>query len=305
MSLEVKILGSNAAAPAHHRHQSSQVVRVQNQTFLVDCGESTQIQAKKYGVRINKINHIMISHLHGDHYYGLMGLLSTMHLYGRASALQLYGPVGLAEIVTLQLRYSETALSFDVDFHEIAPGASEVIYENQYLTVQAIPLNHRIPCSGFLFQEKPKRRRINKAALQEEIPPVHINTLKDGHDILDEAGNVRYANHLYTLPPRPSYSYAYCSDTKYDEALLSYISGMDLLYHEATFTREFAERAHATYHSTAEEAALMAKKAGVRRLILGHFSNRYKDLTPILLEARSVFGPSALAIEGESFVIDY
>lgn len=305
MSLEVKILGSNAAAPAHHRHQSSQVVRVQNQTFLVDCGESTQIQAKKYGIRINKINHILISHLHGDHYYGLMGLLSTMHLYGRESSLQLYGPVGLAEIITLQLRYSETALSFDLNFHELTPGQSEVIFDSTYLTVRTFPLNHRIPCSGFLFQEKPKRRRINKAALQEEIPPVNINALKDGKDVMDEDGNIRYRNALYTLPPRPSYSYAYCSDTKYDESILEYISGINMLYHEATFTKEFEDRAHDTYHSTAEEAALMAKKAGVSKLILGHFSNRYKDLSPILLEAKAVFEQSFLAVEGESFIIDH
>jgi ribonuclease Z len=297
LSLEVKILGSNAAAPAHHRHQSSQVVRVQNQTFLVDCGEATQIQAKKYGVRINKINHILISHLHGDHYYGLMGLLSTMHLYGRESAVQLYGPPGLAEIITLQLRYSETAFKFDLDFHEI-------IFENLYLTVRTFPLNHRIPCSGFVFQEKPKRRRINKEALQEEIPPVHINALKNGEDVLDDEGKVRYSSKLYTLPPRASYSYAYCSDTKYDESILEYISGINLLYHEATFTKEFEERARDTFHSTAEEAARMAKKAGVDKLILGHFSNRYKDLTPILMEAKMVFRESALAIEGETFIID-
>ena len=246
----------------------------------------------------------MISHLHGDHYYGLMGLLSTMHLYGRASAVQLYGPPGLSEIITLQLRYSETSLNFDLDFHEITPGTSEVIFENHYLTVRTIPLNHRIPCSGFIFQEKPKRRRINKAALQEEIPPVHINALKDGNDVLDEEGNIRYSSALYTLPPRPSYSYAYCSDTKYDESILDYIRDVNLLYHESTFTKEFEERAHDTFHSTAEEAARMAKKAGVGKLILGHFSNRYKDLKPILMEAKMVFRESELAIEGQSFIID-
>lgn len=304
MSLEVKILGSNAAAPAHHRNQSAQVVRVQNQTFLVDCGEGTQIQAKKYGIRINKVNHILISHLHGDHYYGLMGLLSTMHLYGRETGLQLYGPPGLSEIITLQLRYSETALSFDLDFHEITPGTSEVIFENLYLTVRTFPLNHRISCSGFLFQEKPKRRRINKAAMQEEIPPVHINALKDGKDVLDDEGNIRYSNDLYTLPPRRSYSYAYCSDTKYDESILEYITGINLLYHESTFTKEFEDRARDTFHSTAEQAAQMARKARVDKLILGHFSNRYKDLTPILMEAKLIFEQSALAIEGESFILD-
>ncbi|MEQ9296914.1 MAG: ribonuclease Z [Cyclobacteriaceae bacterium] len=304
MSLEVKILGSNAAAPAHHRNQSAQVVRVQNQTFLVDCGEGTQIQAKKYGIRINKINHILISHLHGDHYYGLMGLLSTMHLYGRETGLRLYGPPGLSEIITLQLRYSETALSFDLDFHEITPGTSEVIFENLYLTVRTFPLNHRISCSGFVFQEKPKRRRINKAAMEEEIPPVHINALKDGKDVLDDEGHIRYSNELYTLPPRRSYSYAYCSDTKYDESILEYITGINLLYHESTFTKEFEDRARDTFHSTAEQAAQMAHKAGVDKLILGHFSNRYKDLTPILMEAKLVFEQSALAIEGESFILD-
>ncbi|MEM8895447.1 MAG: ribonuclease Z [Bacteroidota bacterium] len=304
MSLEVKILGSNAAAPAHHRNQSSQIVRVQNQTFLVDCGESTQIQAKKYGVRISKINHVLISHLHGDHYYGLMGLLSTMHLYGREAKLDIYGPPGLAEIISLQFKYSETALNFDVDFHELTPGTSEVIFENLYLTVRTFPLKHRIPCSAFVFQEKPKRRRINKSVLKEEIPPVYINTLKDGKDVLDDDGNVRYRNDLYTLPPQPSYSYAYCSDTIYDESVAQEVKGVNMLYHESTFTKEFADRAHATFHSTAEEAALIAKKAEVGRLLLGHFSNRYKDLSPILEEAKSVFSNSSLAIEGESFIVD-
>jgi len=304
LSLEVKILGSNAAAPAHHRNQSSQIVRVQNQTFLVDCGESTQIQAKKFGIRIGKINHIMISHLHGDHYYGLMGLLSTMHLYGRETRLAIYGPPGLSEIISLQLRYSETSLNFDIDFHELTPGGSDVIFENPHLTVSTFPLNHRIPCSAFLFQEKPKRRRINKNVLKEEIPPVHINALKDGKDVLDEEGNVRYSNEIYTLPPRPSFSYAYCSDTKYDESIAEQIKGIDMLYHESTFTKEFVDRAHATFHSTAEEAAIIAKKAGVGKLLLGHFSNRYKDLSPLLAEAKSVFKNSALAIEGETFIVD-
>ena len=305
MSLEVKILGSNAAAPAHNRNQSAQIVRMNNLTFLVDCGESAQIQMKRYGVKINKITHVFISHLHGDHYYGLMGLLSTMHLYGRKKKLYLYGPPGLLEIISLQLRYSETSLLFDIVFHEWTPETSEILYEDNFMTVSTIPLDHRVPCSGFLFREKPKRRRLNKAAIELNLPPVHIHTLKDGNDVLDEHGKVKLENAKFTLPPRPSFSYAYCSDTRYNENLLHYITGIDLLYHEATFTEEFRDRAQETYHTTALGAATMAEKAKVGQLIIGHFSNRYRILDELLVEAKQKFERTSLAIEGETFIIDY
>jgi ribonuclease Z len=304
LSIEIKILGANAAAPAHHRNQTSQIVKINSQVMMVDCGESTQIQMKRFGERMSQLSQIFISHLHGDHYYGLMGLLSTMHLYGRKVPIHIYGPKGLLEIITLQQYYAGNNLNFEIEFHEWKEGVSEVLFENDHFTVTGLPLDHRIPCMGFLFQEKPKKHRINKAALKNQIPPNHINTLKNGLDVLDNEGNVLYSKEEFTLPPRPSFSYAYCSDTKYKPDLIPTIAGVDLLYHEATFTEEYLDRAEATHHSTAKQAAMMAFDAKVGKLIIGHYSNRYKDLSPLLDEAKGVFDNVVLAIEGENHIVE-
>ncbi|MEQ9377623.1 MAG: ribonuclease Z [Imperialibacter sp.] len=301
MSFVLKILGSNSAAPAHNRNQTSQVLVVDDEHFLIDCGEATQLQLKKYKVKATKINHIFISHLHGDHYYGLIGLLSTMHLYGRKARLFLYGPPGLSEILSLQFKYSNTTLNFPIQFKEWMPGTSEVLLENQKIIVSSFPVNHRIACSGFLFREKPKNRRIEKSLLPPNVTPTLIIKLKNGEDLLDEKGNIKYKNSEVTLPPRPSYSYAYCADTKYDESLIQYIGGVDMLYHEGTFLEDMKERAELTFHSTAGQAATLALKAGVGKLILGHFSTRYKELNPLLEEALTVFKESYLGIEGTDF----
>ena len=257
----------------------------------------------RFRIRSQRINHIFISHLHGDHYLGLMGLLSTMHLQGREKALDLYGPKGLSEIITLQLKYSETVLNYEINFHPIQTDLHKVIHEDDYIKVWSIPLNHRIPCSGFMFEEKTKKRRINKDKLPEGFSVRNIVRLKHGEDIFDDEGALLYQNKDLTLPPKKSFKYAYCSDTKYDESIIPYIKNADLLYHESTFTEEHAERASNTYHSTAKEAASIAKKAEVGKLLLGHFSVRYKDLDPLLSEAKQVFENSALAIEGEEFVL--
>ncbi len=304
MSFEVHILGSNSAAPAHGRHHTSQFLRIQDQHFLVDCGEGTQMQMKKYGLRKNRLNHIFISHLHGDHYLGLMGLLSTMHLNGRKQDLFLYGPEGLAEIITMQLKYANTRLNYHIHFKELRNPQSELIMENDKLTVHTIPLQHRITCNGFLFREKPKPRKLIKEKLeQKNLSLQHINHLKKGKDIFDENGNILFRNIDFTLSPKKSRSYAYCSDTKYNEDLLPLISEVDLLYHEGTFLHEMLNRAEETFHTTVLQAATMAKKANVGQLIVGHFSNRYKELSPLLEEARSVFKHSELAEEGRQFEI--
>lgn len=269
--------------------------------YLIDCGEGTQLQIKNHRVKLTKINHIFISHLHGDHYYGLIGLISTMHLYGRRSKLYLYGPPGLSDILSLQLKHSDTSLNFPIDFYEWEPGVCKVIHESAKITVTAFPVDHRIACSGFLFREKPKSRRINKHLLPPGITPSQIMKLKKGEDILDAEGNVLHKNELITLPPRPSYSYAYCADTRYNEGLADILKGVDMLYHEATFLEDMKERAGLTYHSTAAQAATLAKKAGVGKLILGHFSTRYKDLSPVLTEALAVFKESYLGTEGSDF----
>jgi len=303
LSIRVKILGSNSAAPAHRRHHTSQLVNVEGHYYLIDCGEATQLQMARFKIRPQKINHIFISHLHGDHYLGLIGLLSTMHLQGRQASLNLFGPKGLSDIITLQLKHSETVFNYDLNFFAIDTTVNKVIHEDDFITVSTIPLNHRIPCSGFLLEEKAKKRRINKAKIPADFSVRNIVRLKHGEDILDEKGALIHANSDLTFPPKKAFKYAYCSDTKYDESILPIINNADLLYHESTFTEEHSERASNTFHSTAKQAATIALKANVGRLLLGHFSVRYKDLTPILEEAQTVFDNSELAIEGEEFIL--
>ncbi|GAB4235182.1 MAG: ribonuclease Z [Ekhidna sp.] len=305
MSLELLILGSNAAAFAHRRHHTAQLLKIQERHFLIDCGEGTQLLMKRYQVKPSRIDHIFISHLHGDHYFGLIGLLSTMHLFGRKKDLLLVGPPGLSEIISLQLRYSETTLGFRIDFREFTPHQSELIYDQPGFDVTTIPMDHRVPCSGFFFREKPKKRRINRKILPEvNLSKLEILKLKEGEDLYHEDGSLKYENKVLTLDPHPAYSYAYCSDTKYKPALLKLIKGADLMYHEATFANDMKQRAAATYHSTAEQAAQFAKDAGVGKLLLGHFSARYKELDPIINEAKAIFNKSELAIEGSKFTPD-
>lgn len=304
MSFSVYILGSNSAAPAHGRHHTSQILQIQDQQFMIDCGEGAQMQMKRYGLRKNRLNHIFISHLHGDHYLGLVGLLFTMHLNGRKNDLYLYGPEGLAEIVTIALKYGNTKLSYLIHFKELRSNEPELILDNKKLTVHTIPLQHRVTCNGFLFREKPKPRKLIKEKIEEQrFSIVQINQLKSGADITDELGNIIIKNVDYTLPSKRSRSYAYCSDTKYDENLISMISEVDLLYHEGTFLHDMLERAEETFHTTVKQAATIAKKANVGQLIIGHFSNRYKDLQPLLNEARPIFENSELAEEGRQFTI--
>lgn len=305
MSLELLILGSNSAAFAHRRHHTAQVFKLQDQHFLIDCGEGTQLLMKRHKVKLSRIDHIFISHLHGDHYFGLIGLLSTMHLFGRKKELLLIGPPGLKEILQLQLRHSETSLDFHIHFVEFKPGQIEVVMDHPKFTVTALPMDHRVPCSGFLFKEKPKKRRINRKVLPDvQLSNLDIIRLKEGEDILNEDGSVKYENKLITLNPNPSFSYAFFSDTRLRNELKDTIKGVDMLYHEATFANDMKDRAVATYHTTAEQAAQFAKDSKVGKLILGHFSARYKELDPILNEAKAVFDKSELAIEGTKFVVD-
>lgn len=304
MSIKVKILGSNSAAPAHKRNQTSQLITIEGHLYLMDCGEGTQLQLKRYRIPIQRINNIFISHLHGDHYLGIMGLLSTMHLMGRKKPLNLYAPPGLAEIITLQLKYSETVFNYQVNFHPVDTKAHKLIHEDDFISVYTIPLNHRIPCSGYLFAEKPKKRRIIKDKLPENFSVKNIVKLKNGEDIYDGDGNIIYHHTQMTLPPKRVYKYAFCSDTKYDESIIPIIQDADMLYHETTFMEEHEDRASNTYHSTTKQAATIAKKANVGMLLMGHFSIRYKELAPLKVEAQSVFPNSQLAIEGEDFILD-
>lgn len=303
MALELQILGSNSAAFAHNRHHTSQLLRIQDKYFLIDCGEGTQLLIKRYKIKLSRINSILISHLHGDHYYGLMGLISTLHLYGRKTDLYIYGPPGLSEIITLQLKYSTTRLSYDVIFREWTPEKEEVIYEDPKLTITTTPLDHRVPCSAFIFREKEKKRGINKEALQKHLPPSQINKLRNGEDLLDEEGRILYKNEEVTFPPKKPFSYAFCSDTKYMPDLAQKVKNVDLIYHESTFMEDMKERAKNTYHTTAAQAAQLARDASVGQLLLGHFSTRYRELGPLLKEARAVFPNTFLAEEGKKFIV--
>jgi ribonuclease Z len=289
--------------PAYGRHPSSQLVEIQNQFYLVDCGEGAQMQLMRFQANFHRINHILISHLHGDHYLGLMGLIFTMHLQRRVNDLHIYSHRGLDEIITTQLRYSQSSPAFQIFFHVLEPGAKKIIIENDVLTIETIPLMHKIRCSGFIFREKIKPRRIDKTRLPEGLLIRQIANLKRGDDVTDDEGNLLYRNEDLTFPPRRSRSYAYCSDTAFNELSADQIRDVNVLYHEATFTEEEASKARETQHSTAREAATLARIANVEKLLLGHFSARYKDLNPILEEARIIFENSFLALEGEEINI--
>ena len=304
MSFSLKILGSNSATPAYGRHHTAQVLNVGRHHFLIDCGEGTQERLVKYKVHTWKINHIFISHLHGDHYLGLMGFIFTMHLLKRTHDLHIYGQKGLKEIILTQLKYSDSRLNYVIVFHELNTKKETVIFEDPKITVSSFPLDHRIPCCGFLFREKKKPFRINKETLPINIPLKAIAALKQGYDYHDDNTGILYKQKELTLPPKKARSYAYCSDTKYNERIIPIIKGVDLLYHETTFLKGKEEWANLTFHSTTEEAGNMAKKAGVCMLISGHYSARYKDLTPFLNEVKSIFPNTELSIEGNTIEVN-
>jgi ribonuclease Z len=303
LSFSITILGSSGAMPAYGRHPSAQLVEIQNRLFLVDCGEAVQMQLMRFQANYLRINHIFISHLHGDHYLGLLGLIFTMHLHKRETDLHIYSHKGLDEIITTNFRYSQSAPNFKIIFHRLQKDVREIIFEDSAITVETIPLSHKLTCSGFLFKEKPKPRRIDKTVLPEGLLINQIAGLKKGEDIRDSDGNILYKNDALTLSPRKSRSYAYCSDTAFREEIIDQIRSIDVLYHEATFTTEEEAKAIETQHSTAAHAATIAKRAEVTKLLVGHFSARYKDLEPILAEAKSIFRNTVLALEGEKFTI--
>jgi len=303
MSGKLTILGSSGALPAYGRFPTSQYLNIQSNHVLIDCGEGAQMQLMKYQIPIHKIDHIFISHLHGDHYLGLIGLLFSMHLQRRVNDLHLYSQKGLDEIILLQLKHSQSALNYNILFHSFDATQEQLIHEDSIMTVHTIPLNHKLACAGFLFQEKPKPRKINKEKLKEGMLLQHIALLKTGVDIYDEQGNLLYLNEEYTLPPQRPHSYAFCSDTAWNEKMIEQIRGVDLLYHEATFMEEEKDKAWETKHSTAGEAATIAKQCEAQKLLIGHFSARYHELEPLLLEARAIFTNTDLAIEGNTFEI--
>lgn len=304
MQFDVTILGSNGAIAAFDRFPSAQAIHYNGQVFLVDCGEGTQFRMNKFGIKRGRLDHIFISHLHGDHYYGLIGLLTSFNLNWREHPLHIYAPEGLEEIVKLQFKYSNTQLKFDIHFHTNYTSKSALIFEDKSIIVETLPLIHRIPTCGFLFREKkPPLNIVPEKIAEYNIPFQLINDIKSGADFTTTDGRI-ISNKMLTTPALPPRSYAYCSDTAYTEQFIEKISGIDLLYHEATFIHEHELRAAETFHTTTKQAASLAKKADVKRLIIGHFSARYENLQMLQDECREVFPETYLAIEGSTFRID-
>ncbi|QEC53334.1 ribonuclease Z [Anseongella ginsenosidimutans] len=303
MKFQLTILGSSSATPVRNRFPSSQLLNINEKLFLIDCGEATQIQLLRYGLKASRIDHIFISHMHGDHYFGLPGLLSTLHLNGRVKPLYLYGPPELMEIISLTLTHSQTRLRYPLEFYPVDPSEPGQIFENAEITVETIIMNHRIPCTGFLFREKARLPNIAREKIQEyEIPTQAIADIKQGADFTLPNG-ILIPNRELTIPPRPSRAFAYCADTLVKPDIVSQIKTVDLLYHEATFMNEMLDRANETFHSTAAQAAAIALEAKVKKLVIGHFSARYRELSPLLTEARAVFPATELAKEGTVFQV--
>lgn len=295
MSFSLTILGCSSALPTSQRFPTAQILNISEQFYLIDCGEGTQIQIRKFCIRISKIHHIFISHLHGDHFFGLFGLISTMNLLGRKGDLHIYAPEELEKILSGILNNFER-IRFKVIFKKIDCTKNEIIFENNKITVETIPLKHRIPTCGFLFKEKPKLLNIRKESISQfQLTLKEIVQIKAGNDLIRDDKCIA-ANQEITHPAQPQISYAYCSDTLYKEDIIPLIQNVNLLYHEATYTKEMEHRAKETYHSTAQQAAIIAKKANVKQLIIGHFSARYKNSSEILEEATSVF-PDTIAAE--------
>jgi ribonuclease Z len=304
MKFEVTILGSSSATPIFNRNPSAQALNISDHLYLIDCGEGTQQQMLRFDVKPGRIDHIFISHLHGDHYLGLVGLLSSMHLNGRTKSLKLFCPPELKEIIDLQLKYSETVLQFEIEYHFTQPEKPEIILENQDIIVESIPLDHRIPCTGFLFRQKKRLRKLIKEKIEElGIPLEYFSAIKKGADYTAPNGTI-YKNADITIDSGQPKTYAYCSDTQYNQNYFKQISNADMLYHEATFMNNMLARAQSTHHTTAAQAAEIALITNAKRLLIGHFSARYKTLNELLEEAQSIFPETELALEGKTFVID-
>jgi ribonuclease Z len=297
--MKLHILGCYAATPKTLSNPTSQVIDIKNHLFLIDCGEGTQVALRKHKIKFSRINHIFISHLHGDHFFGLPGLVSTFQLLGREKELHIYGPKGIKEVITLLLKVGNSWTKYPLIFHELGGKESVLLYEDNKVQVTTIPLDHRIYTNGFLFQEKPKERSLNVAAVSTyNIDKAYYTNIKKGKDVTLENGSIISNAELTFDPPAPK-SYAYCSDTAYDPKIIPLIQQADLLYHEATFLESEAQLARKTKHCTAKEAATIAREAGVKQLLLGHFSTRYRDFSMFAKEAEIVFSNVLLAEDGK------
>ena len=299
--MKLTILGCHSATPRTNTNPTSQVLEIKNHMFLIDCGEGTQVELRRHKIKFSRIKHIFISHLHGDHYFGLVGLISTFRLLTRETELHIYAPKGLKKVITLQMKLSDSWTNYPLIFHELDSKKSELIFEDDKIEVHTVPLDHRIYTNGFLFKEKPYERKLDmKAVLKANINMAYFRKLKQGADVVNEDGEL-IKNETVTLDPRPTKSYAYCSDTKYSEDIIPIIKEADVLYHESTFLNKNEDLCKVTKHSTAKQSATIAKKASVKTLVLGHYSTRYNGYSLFKKEAQEVFENVLLAKDGVSF----
>ncbi|WP_034039990.1 ribonuclease Z [Wocania ichthyoenteri] len=299
--MKLSILGCYSATPRALTNTTSQVLEINNHMFLIDCGEGTQVQLRKHKIKFNRIKHIFISHLHGDHFFGLVGLISTFRLLTREADLHIYGPKGIKEVITLQMKLADSWTNYKLIFHELTSKKSELIFEDEKVEVFTIPLNHRVYTNGFLFKEKEGERKLDIKAVEDaNIDTAYFRKLKQGFDVENKDG-VLIDNNKVTKPANKSKSYAFCSDTMYKEDIVPIIKNADVLYHESTFLEKHAHLAPKTKHSTAKEAATIAKLANVGTLVLGHYSTRYDGLNAFKEEAQTVFNNVELSEDGKTF----
>lgn len=299
--MKLTILGCHSATPTASTHPTAQILEIKGHLFLIDCGEGTQMQLRKYRVKFSRIRHIFISHLHGDHFFGLPGLISTFLLLGREAELHIYGPKGIKQAILLLLKLGKAYTNYPLYFHELEETTPQVIYEDDKVTVETIPLKHRVYTNGFLFKEKLEDRKLNVDAARElNIDLSYYNKIKQGFDVENKDGKLISNKDITFDPPAPK-SYAYCSDTEYNPEMVPQIEGATVLYHESTFLDEHYHLAEKTKHSTAKEAAVIARKANVGTLILGHYSGRYGKFELFRKEAQEVFDNVELAEDGKSF----
>lgn len=297
----VTILGNNSAVPAFDRHPTSQILSMPGRNFLIDCGEGSQIQLIHYKIRRSKISHIFISHLHGDHYFGLIGLINSFGLLGRQQDLTIVAPAPLQQIIEMQLKVADTRLTFQLNFLTIKEPGFLLALDN--VQVACFKTDHRIECYGFVFKEIVNQRRLNIERIKEyNIPVSAYNSIKNGADYTMEDRTV-IKNEILTTSGRKPKSYAFCADTRYDEKLLQWIDGVDMIYHETTYHHALREIAHTRFHSTTKEAGKIAKLAGVKKLLIGHFSSKYDTLDEFETETREIFPSTDLALEGVSYLI--
>ena len=299
--MKLTILGCYSATPQVNTNSTAQILEIKNHTFLIDCGEGTQVELRRNKVKFSRVKHIFISHLHGDHYFGLAGLISTFNLLTREADLHIYAPKGLKEVITMQMKLSDSWTKYQLVFHELSSKFSELIYEDEKVEVHTIPLDHRIYTNGFLFKEKLGERKLDmNAVLNSDIDVAYYRKLKQGADVPDNEGNI-IDNALVTKNPKPPKSYAFCSDTAYSESIIPIIKEVNVLYHESTFIEKNEGLAKPTKHSTAKQAAMIAKKANVGRLILGHYSTRYESLSAFKTEAETIYPNVELSRDGKIF----